>query len=43
MSKGNRFATNAGGIIKAPRSVGKEQPKATVVRGEDLRVGKKSK
>lgn len=43
MSKGNRFATNAGGVIKAPNSVGKNQPHATVVKGEDLRTGKKSK
>lgn len=42
MSKGNRYATNAGGIIKAPHAV-KDQPKATVVKGGDLRTGKKSK
>lgn len=43
MSKGNRFATNAGGIIKAPNATGKDQPRATVVKGNDLRTGKKSK
>ena len=32
---GNRYATNKGGIIKAPKSV-QEQPKATVVKGNDL-------
>ena len=43
MSKGNKFATNQGGIIKAPKPV-KDQPKATVVKGNDLRNGtKKSK
>lgn len=41
MSKGNVYATNAGGIIKAPNKV-KNQPKASVVKGDDLRV-KKSK
>lgn len=41
MSKGNVYATNAGGIIKAPNKV-KNQPKASVVKGNDLRV-KKSK
>ena len=43
MSKGNRYATNSGGIIKAPNAVGKDSPKATVVHGADLRTGKKSK
>jgi hypothetical protein len=43
MSKENKYATNAGGIIKAPNAVGKEQPRATVVKGGDLRTGKKSK
>lgn len=42
MTKGNRYATNAGGMIKAPNKL-KDQPKASVVRGEDLRTGKKSK
>jgi hypothetical protein len=40
--KDNRYATNAAGVIKAPKSV-KDSPKATVVKGEDLRNGKKSK
>jgi hypothetical protein len=40
--KDNRYATNSGGVIKAPKSV-KDQPKATVVKGNDLRAGKKSK
>ena len=35
----NRYATNAGGIIKAPKPV-KNQPKSTVVKGNDLRNGK---
>lgn len=39
MSK-NKFATNAGGIIKAPNGVKKESPSATVVKGSDLRNGK---
>ena len=43
MSKGNRYATHAGGIIKAPNAVGKDSPKATVVKGADLRTGTKSK
>ena len=34
----NRFATNKGGMIKAPNSV-PNQPKATVVKGSDLRNG----
>lgn len=42
MSKDNKFATNQGGIIKSPKP--KDQPKATVVKGNDLRNGtKKSK
>lgn len=41
-SRDNRFATNKGGIIKASKSVGSDSPKATVVRGNDLRSGKKS-
>ncbi len=36
---GNRFATNQGGVIKAPKSV-KNEPHATVVKGNDLRNGK---
>ena len=34
----NRYATNKGGMIKAPKSV-PDQPKATVVKGNDLRNG----
>ena len=40
--KDNKFATNAGGVIKAPKPV-QNQPKAKVVRGgkaKDLRNGK---
>ena len=37
----NVFATNQGGIIKAPNKV-KDSPKSTVVKGNDLRTGKKS-
>ena len=42
--KGSRYATNQGGIIKAPNTV-KDSPKSTVVKGNDLRNGngKKSK
>jgi hypothetical protein len=35
----NRFATNKGGIIRAPKNV-PDQPRATVVKGSDLRNGK---
>lgn len=38
-NKGNPYATNADGIIKAPKNVGANSPKATVVRGNDLRGG----
>ena len=41
-NKTNPYATNAGGAIKAPKSVGNASPKSTVVKGNDLRV-KKSK
>jgi hypothetical protein len=40
--KKNNYATNSAGVIKAPKPV-KDQPKATVVTGNDLRTGKKSK
>ncbi len=42
--KRNRYATNQGGIIKAPNTV-KDSPKSTTVKGNDLRNGngKKSK
>lgn len=36
---GNRFATNEAGIIRAPKKP--NQPKSTVVKGNDLRTGKK--
>lgn len=39
MKKDNRFATNQGGVIKAPKPV-KDSPKASVVKGNDLRNGK---
>ena len=39
MPKENKFATNAGGVIKSPKP--KDQPKSTVVKGEDLRNGTK--
>ena len=44
MSKnaGNRYATNQGGIIKAPKTV-TNAPKSTVVKGVDLRNGKGNK
>ena len=42
VKKDNRFATNQAGVIKAPRPQ-KDQPKATVTKGNDLRIGKKSK
>ena len=38
--KGNPYATNAGGMIKAPKTVDKNPPKATVVKGNDLRSKK---
>lgn len=37
----NKYATNSGGIIKAPKNTSKDQPKATVTKGSDLRNGKK--
>ena len=40
--KKNRYATNSAGVIKAPNAV-KDSPKATVVKGEDLRGGKTKK
>lgn len=43
MKKDNRYATNEGGIIKAPKKPS-NSPKATVTKGSDLRDGaKKSK
>lgn len=38
-NQGNRYATNQGGIIKAPKPV-KDAPKSTVIKGNDLRTGK---
>jgi hypothetical protein len=37
--KDNRYATNQAGVIKAPKTP-KNEPKATVVKGKDLRSGK---
>lgn len=42
MKKGNRYATNQGGVIKAPNPV-KNSPNSTIVKGGDLRNGKKNK
>ena len=42
MSKNNGYATNKSGVIKAPKPV-KDNPRATVVKGGDLRDGKKTK
>jgi len=39
-TKGNRYATNEGGAIKAPNTV-KNSPKSTTIKGNDLRTGKK--
>lgn len=38
--KNSPYATNQGGIIKAPNKL-KGEPMATVVKGNDLRNGKK--
>jgi hypothetical protein len=40
MKKASEFATNKGGVIKAPRPV-KDSVKSTVTKGNDLRNGKK--
>ncbi len=37
---GNGYATNKGGVIKAPKPVTRDDPKATVHKGGDLRGGK---
>ena len=42
-SGGSPYATNSAGVIKAPRNTAKDQPKATVTRGNDLRVKKNNK
>lgn len=39
MGKDSRFATNKGGVIKAPRPV-RDDPKSNVTKGNDLRTGK---
>ena len=39
--KDSKFATNAGGVIKAPKSVKADSPKSTVKKGNDLRTGGK--
>lgn len=36
-TKGNRYATNQSGPIKAPHAV-KDSPKSTVIKGNDLRT-----
>ena len=38
--KNNPYATNKGGYIKAPKTVDNTPPKATVVKGNDLRAKK---
>ncbi|MBR2616184.1 MAG: hypothetical protein IKC69_05855 [Clostridia bacterium] len=40
---GNRFATNKGGVIKAPNPTTKGEPKATVTKGSDRRNGTNKK
>jgi ribosomal protein L13E len=39
----NPFQTNEGGIIQSPKKIVKNPPKATVVKGNDLRAGKGKK
>ena len=41
--KENRFATNKGGVIQAPKATSKGDPKATLTKGSDLRNGKGGK
>lgn len=43
MKKTNPYATNVGGIIKSPKTIVTNSPKATVEKGKDLRVGKGKK
>ena len=38
----NSYQSHKSGVIKAPKPV-KDQPKATVTKGNDLRNGKKTK
>lgn len=40
MKKGNPYQTNKGDVIKAPKSQSQGSPKATAVKGSDLRVKK---
>ncbi len=40
MKKDNRYATNKGGVIKAPKPTS-GSPNSTIVKGDDLRNGKK--
>lgn len=37
----NPYQTNECGIIESPKKIVKNPPKATVVKGNDLRTGKK--
>ena len=37
--KNNPYQNNKGGVIKAPKNPSKDSPKATVTKGNDLRVG----
>lgn len=39
--KKNPYQTNKGNVIKAPKSQSQGEPKATVTKGDDLRVGTK--
>ena len=40
MKKSNVYATNKGGIIKAPKNPSSDSPKSTVKKGKDLRAGR---
>lgn len=39
---GNPYATNRAGLIKAPKNTTSGEPKAQVIKGGDLRAGKKT-
>lgn len=41
--KKNPYQTNKGNVIKAPKSQTAGEPKATAIKGNDLRVGTKKK
>lgn len=41
MKNSNKFATNKGGVIKSLNDTRKDSPKSEVVKGSDLRDGKK--